>query len=235
MQPDRAPAIAAKLAQAEAVLKELQQETAILSLEEFEGKPGASKALAQHRAKLEMAERQASELRQAVELAEKLDRQANASAAATSRADQLALFKAAMAGRSKAMARCLEALAAFSRAYAEYSEETLAAQIAVPAGCTIPAINMGILGSYGHSFGPCEKLILGELFRVAPDRRDGVGRFVPPFAKSPLHSDQNHKELPSALSEFQKANTAITQSIIAQCSQIDTREMTAATTKKVAA
>ena len=39
MQPDRAPAIAAKLAQAEAVLKELQQETAILSLEEFEGKP----------------------------------------------------------------------------------------------------------------------------------------------------------------------------------------------------
>ena len=42
MQP-RSPAIAAKLAQAEAVLKELEQETAILSLEEFEQRPGAAK------------------------------------------------------------------------------------------------------------------------------------------------------------------------------------------------
>ena len=57
-QPNRAPAIAAKLAQAEALLKELDQDTAILSLEEFEGKPGAAKALASHRAKLEAASRQ---------------------------------------------------------------------------------------------------------------------------------------------------------------------------------
>jgi len=117
VQPEakpRAPAIAAKLAQAEALLKELAQDTAILSLEDFEGRPGASKALCQHRAKLEMAERQASELRQAVKLAEILDREANANAAAKSRGEQLTLFKAAMAGREKAMAKALDALAVFA-------------------------------------------------------------------------------------------------------------------------
>jgi hypothetical protein len=234
MQPDRAPAIAAKLARAEAVLKELQQETAILSLEEFEGKPGAAKALASHRAKLEMAERQASELRQAVALAERLDREAGATAAATSRADQLALFKVAMLARERAMAKALDALAVFAGAYSEYSEATLSAQIAVPAGTVVPAIAMGELGSYGHVFGPCEKLILGELFRIAPERRDGIGRFIVPFAKSPIHSDTNHKALPPAVTEFNAANTAVAQSIIAQVSQIDTREMTAASTSKAA-
>jgi hypothetical protein len=231
----RAPAIAAKLAQAEAVLKELEQETALLSLEEFEGKPGASKALAQHRAKLEMAERQASELRAAVQLAEKLDREAGASAAAKSRSEQLASFEAAQAGRLTAMRVALDALKVFANAYADYSEQTLLAQISVPAGCVVPAIAMGELGSYGHVFGPCEKMILAELFRVAPERKDGIGRFLPPFVKSPIHSDTDYRKLPSAISEFEKANAAVTQSIVAQVSQIDTREMTAASTKKVAA
>ena len=231
----RAPAIAAKLAQAEAVLKELQQETAILSLEEFEGKPGAAKAHASHRAKLEAAERQVSELRAAVALAEILDRQAVASASSKSRAEQLASFEAAQAGRLTAMAKSLDALKVFANAYADYSEQTLLAQISVPAGCVVPTIACGELGSYGHVFGPCEKLILAELFRVAPERKDGIGRFLPPFVKSPIHSDTDYRKLPSAISEFEKANAAVTQSIVAQVSQIDTREMTAASTKKVAA
>jgi hypothetical protein len=233
MQP-RSPAIAAKLAQAEAVLKELQQETAILSLEEFEQKPGASKALAQHRAKLEMAERQASELRAAVALADRLDREAVANASATSRHEQLASFEAAQAGRLTAMAKALDAVKVFANAYSDYSEKTLEAQISVPAGTTVPAIAMGELGSYGHVFGPCEKMILAELFRIAPERKDGIGRFLPPFVKSPIHSDTDHRKLPSAISEFEKANAAVTQSIIAQVSQIDTREMTAASTSKAA-
>jgi hypothetical protein len=234
-QPNRAPAIAAKLAQAEALLKELDQDTAILSLEEFEGKPGAAKALASHRAKLEAASRQVSELRAATELAERLDREALATAAAASRHDQLAVFKTAMAGRERSMAKTLDALKAFALAYSEYSEATLTAQTSVPAGTVVPAIAMGELGSYGHVFGPCEKLILGELFRIAPTRRDGIGRFVAPFAKSPIHSDTDHGKLPSAISEFEKANAAVVQSIVGQVSQIDTREMTAASAKKEAA
>jgi hypothetical protein len=232
MQP-RSPAIAAKLAQIEATLKDMQAETAILSLEEFEGKPNAAKALSQHRAKIEAVERQASELQQAAKLAEILDRQAIANAAAASRAEQLASFEAAQAGRLTAMRVALDALKVFADAYSDYSEKTLEAQISVPAGCVVPAIAMGELGSYGHVFGPCEKLILGELFRIAPPRKDGIGRFVFPAAKSPIHSDQNHKALPAAISEFQKANQAITDSIVGQVSQIDTREMSAAT-KKVA-
>jgi hypothetical protein len=230
----RAPGAKLKLDVSARVLAELEQQTAVLALEASEGKPGSEKALASHRAKVEAAQRQVSELRAAVELAERLDREALASAAAASRNDQLAVFKAAQAGRSKAMAKCLALEAALAQAYAEYSEETLAAQLAVPAGTTVPAIAAGELGSYGHVFGPCEKMLLAELFRVAPERKDGIGRFVVPFAKSPIHSDTNHKALPAAIDEFNAANTAITQSIIAQVSQIDTREMTAASTSKAA-
>jgi hypothetical protein len=237
MQPEakpRAPAAKAKLKQAAAALSDLEMETPILSLEAFEGRAGAQKALDIHLAKIEASQRQVSQLKAATELAERLDREAVASAAAKSRAEQLASFEAAQAGRERAMSRALDALAAFSRAYADYSEETLAAQIAVPAGCVVPTINMGELGSYGPSFGTCERMILAELFRIAPPRKDGIGRFVFPAAKSPIHSDQNHQELPTAISEFQKANATVTQSIIAQVSAIDSREMATASGKVAA-
>jgi hypothetical protein len=224
----RAPGAKLKLDVAARVLGELEQASAGIALEASEGKAGSEKLLASHRAKVESAQQQVSELRAAVALAERLDREAGAKASAASRSDQLASFKSAMAGRSKAMAKALDALAAFAIAYADYSEQTLSAQISVPAGCVVPTIAAGPLGSYGHVFGPCEKMILAELFRTAPERKDGIGRFLPPFAKSPIHSDTDHRKLPTAISEYEKANAAVTQSIIAQVSAIDAREMTAA-------
>jgi len=229
----RAPAIATKLNQIEATLKDLQAETAILSLEEFEQKPGAAKALSQHRAKIEAVERQASELRQAVKLAEILDRQAIANAAAKSRGEQLAVFKAAMAGREKAMAKALDALAVFAVEYGAYSQATLTAMESVPAGTIAPMVAMGPLGGLGASWSNCERLLLGELFRLAPERADGTGRFIAPFAKAPLHSDLNHRSLPSALDEFRKADAAVLAEISRQVSDLDKRAMSAAT-KKVA-
>ena len=231
MQPEakpRAPAAQAKLNQIEASLKDLQAETAILSLEEFEQKPGAAKALSQHRAKIEAVERQASELRQAVKLAEILDRQAIANAAAKSRGEQLTLFKAAMAGREKAMAKALDALAVFAIEYGAYSQATLTAMESIPAGTIAPMVAMGPLGGLGASWSNCERLLLGELFRIAPDRADGTGRFIAPFAKAPLHSDLNHRSLPAAIDEFRKADAAVLAEIQRQVSDLDKRAMTAA-------
>ena len=228
MSHDRAPAIAAKLAQIEATLKDMQAETAILSLEEFEQKPGAAKALSQHRAKIEAVERQASELRQAVKLAEILDRQAIANAAAKSRGEQLAVFKAAMAGREKAMAKALDALAVFAVEYGAYSQATLTAMESIPAGTIAPMVAMGPLGGLGASWSNCERLLLGELFRIAPERADGTGRFIAPFARAPLHSDLNHRSLPPAIDEFRKADAAVLAEISRQVSDLDKRAMTAA-------
>jgi hypothetical protein len=224
----RAPAARAKLKQSEHVLADLEQETAILALEAFEGKAGAEKALASHRAKIEAAERQVSELRAATELAERLDREAVASASALSRAEQLAVFQKAMAGRETAMAKALTALAIFANAYGEYSQATLTAMESIPAGTIAPQIAMGPLGGYGASWSNCERMLLAELFRIAPERADGIGRFVAPFAKAPLHSDTNYRALPAALDEFKRADAVVLAEISRQASELDRRAMTAA-------
>jgi hypothetical protein len=227
-QPNRAPAIAAKLAQADAVLKELEQETAILSLEEFEGKPGAAKALSQHRAKLEMAERQASELQQAVKLAEFLDRQAIANAAVASRAEQFATFQKPMARSGNTMAKILETATLLSSLYAEFCEERLESAQTMPGGTSAPLVNMGPNNVYGASWSDCGRLIQAELFRTAPLRRDGAGRFVLPFATPPIHSSTDHRSLPAAIDEFRKADAAVLAEISRQVSDLDKRAMTAA-------
>jgi hypothetical protein len=231
MQPDakpRAPAARAKLEQAQAVLADLEQQTAVLALEAIEGKAGAEKVLAAHRSRIESAERQAREMRGAVVLAERLDREAVASDAAQTRAEQLAEFKNAQAGRVSAMAKVLDALSELAISYAEYSEATQAAQVAMPSGTHPATINMGPLGTYGHSFGPCSQMLLAELYRVAPERKDGIGRFILPFAKSPLHSSTNHKELPAAIDEFRKTTEIVTQDIQSQVEKLNANEMAVA-------
>jgi hypothetical protein len=224
----RAPAAQAKLDQIEATLKDLQAETAILSLEEFEQKPGASKALAIHRSKIEAVERQAGELQSAVNLALRLDREAIANDAAKLRGEQLAVFKAAMAGREKAMAKALDALAIFVSSYAEFSEQTLAAAQAIPGGANAPLVNMGPNNVYGASWGTCERLLLAEMYRLAPLRKDGAGRFTVPFAPPPVHSNTDHTTLPSALDEFRKADAAVLAEIQRQVSELNQRAMIAA-------
>ena len=66
----RAPAAREKLNSAEAVHAELETAVGTLALEASEGIAGAEKALAAHRSKIEIAERQVSEMRRAVALAE---------------------------------------------------------------------------------------------------------------------------------------------------------------------
>jgi hypothetical protein len=185
--------------------------------------------------RLTVLRRERDEARNAVEemeaglaVSQRRDREAIASAAATSRAEQLAVFKTAMAGRERAMAKALDALGVFARAYADYSQATLTAMESIPSGTHAPQVAMGPLGGYGSSWSNCERMLLAELFRIAPERKDGIGRLIAPFAKAPLHSDTNHRTLPDAISEFRKADATVLAEIARQVSDLDKRAMIAA-------
>jgi hypothetical protein len=232
----RAPAAREKLVAAEAVLVGLEAAVASLALEASEGKSGAEKGLAAHRSKIELAARNVSELRRAVSLAERLDRQSNASAAANMRAEQLAAFRAAFAARGKAMHTVLEAAATMAKAYAQYSEANLTALAVVPTGTVVPTMSIGAGGFAGPAFGPCERLILGELWRLAPERDDGAGRFVLPFARPSSEMTRLKPEaIPAGIEEIAAADNAILQSVAAQIGQLNAREMAAATAQREAA
>jgi hypothetical protein len=224
----RAPAVRAKLDQAEEVLADLTAALASLALEASEGKRDAEKALAAHRIKIEAAERQVSELRGALVLAERLDREAAAAAGAVMHAEQFTAFKAAMLAREKAMGAVLEAAKTMAAAYGRYSEATLAAQIAAPSGTAIPQMAIGTDGLAGPTFGPCERLILAELYRLAPERGDGAGRFVLPFAKPTNVFYPDPTAIPPALSEFIKADQIIIDHIEKQIAALDQHAMATA-------
>jgi hypothetical protein len=225
----RTPAAREKLAAAEATLAGLEADVGSLALEASEGKAGAEKALAAHRARIDQAARNVDELRRAVGLAERLDREADAAGAAKMRAEQLGQFKLAMKAREEAMAAVLAAGSAMAAAYGEYSEATLRAQIAVPTGTAVPQMGIGPNALYGPAFGPCERLILAELYRLAPARADGIGRFVLPFAKPISEMLRNQPDaIAPGIGELRAANQAIMQEIEAQVSALADREMTAA-------
>ena len=225
----RAPAARAKLNQAETLLAALKAEIAVLALGASEDKPGAEKALVAHRGKIEAAERNAVELRAAVALAERLDREAAATSVAQMRADQFTNFTKTMAARETAMAEVLKAVETMAAAYDRYSETSLAAQIAAPAGTSIVQMTLGKNGLYGAAFGKCERLILAELFRVAPMRANGIDRFVIPFAKPTSMESTNPADYPVGIDEFRAANQAIVADIARQISELDERAMTRAT------
>jgi hypothetical protein len=77
---------------------------------------------------------------------------------------------------------------------------------------------------------------LAELYRLAPERADGIGRFVLPFAK-PTSELLRHKPeaIPSGIDEFRAADKAIVSEIEAQVGALADREMTIASTEKEAA
>jgi hypothetical protein len=232
----RAPAASEKLAAAETTLADLEADVASLALEASEGKAGAEKSLASHRSKIELAERSVSELRRAVALAERLDRQSNATAAAEMRAEQLTAFRSAFAAREKAMRTVLDAAATMATAYAAYSEANLTALAVVPSGTTVPPMAVGAEGFAGSAFGPCERLILSELWRLAPERLDGIGRFSLPFARPSSEMTRLKPEaMPPAIEEIVAADNAILQSIAAQIDQLNQREIAAATAPREAA
>jgi len=224
----RAPGIQIKLDQAIEALADLERRGAELVLEAAEGKAGAEKLLAAHRDRAELAQKQVSELRGALVLAERLDREAAAQQSAAVRATQLAAFAAAMAARERAMSSMLEAVGAMAAAFHTYAKATLEAQLSVPFGASLPIMNMGVLGNMGSAFGSGEALIAAELFRVAPAREDGRGRWAVPFARSPSPLQNDHRKLNPGVDEFRSANDAILRSVEQQVAALDQQQMAAA-------
>jgi hypothetical protein len=222
----RAPPVIAKLDAALAALAVMEAEVDELALAAAENQPGAIGRLSAHRAKIEEAERRVSEMSRAVALAQRIDRQADVAAATQMRVDQLAEFKKQFTAREKAMAAVLKSVAEMATAYGEYSEATLRAVTAAPSGTVVPVMTMGDLGSYGPVFGPCERLVLAEFWRCAPDRSDGIGRFVLPFAKPP---NEMVRGTPSAIrpgiDEMRAAHAAIIADITKQIEKLDEQAM----------
>ena len=225
----RAPAIAEKLDIALGALAELEEQIAELALEAAERTPGAADKLAGHRAKIEAARMASDELAAALRLAERLDRRHAAASAAQMRDEQLAEFKKEMAARGKAMEAVLDAGAVMAKAYGEYSEATLRALIATPTGTVLPIINMGPDNSYGPAFGPGERMVLAELYRLSPDRSDGIGKFVLPFAKPASELVRNAPgDMPAGIDELNAAHEAIIASVSVQIERLNEQAMRAA-------
>jgi hypothetical protein len=222
----RAPPVIAKLDAALASLAVMEAEVDELALAAAESQPGAIGRLSAHRAKIEEAERRVSEMRRAVSLAQRIDRQADVATTTQMRRDQLAEFKKQFSAREKAMAVVLKAAAEMATAYGEYSEATLRAVVAAPSGTIVPAMSTGALGSYGPVFGPCERLILAEFYRLAPDRSDGIGRFVLPFAKPPTEMVRGTPDaIRPGMEEMRDAHAAIISDIIKQIEKLDEQAM----------
>jgi len=239
MQPSnaqRAPLIREKLEAAEQALVALESEIGPLACDEAEGKQGAAAKLAALNSRIDAAQRTRHQLRNALRFASQSDRKENASAAARMRSEQLAEFKNNCQAREKAMLAVLEAAATMAKAYGEYSEATLKAAISTPSGTSIPPMAIGPSGLYGPAFGPCERLILAELYRLAPARADAIGRFVLPFAVPTSEMVRHQPEaIPSGIDEFRAADQAIVREIEAQVGALADREMTIASTEKEAA
>ena len=228
--PPRAPAVREKLGRAEEVLAQLEADVAALALDASEGVAGAEKALAAHRSRIEMAERQESEMRRAVALAERLDRQANAAAGAAMRAAQMSEFTATFDEREKEMGAVLAAAAAMAKAYGRFSEATLRAAAVVPSGTSVPVMAIGPQGVYGPAFGPAGNLILAEFYRLAPERKDGVGRFLLPFCKPMSELTRLQPQaIPAGIDEFTAADKAILADIAIQIERLNGRDLDAAT------
>jgi hypothetical protein len=222
----RAPAIAEKLEAARAMLAVHAGEVAQTVLDAAENVPGALKRLTELRARISTGELAVAELEKAYELAARIDRQANAATATHMRNEQLVAFRSEFEARETAMAAVLEAAAAMATAYGEYSEATLRAAAVIPSGTTVPPMAIGGDGAYGAAFGPCERLILAELYRLAPERVDGIGRFVLPFAKPPSEQLRgNHPAIPAGIDELRAADAAILNDISRQIEILDEAAM----------
>ena len=123
----------------------------------------------------------------------------------------------------------LKAAADMATHFAQYSEATLAAQIAVPVGTSIPVMMLGAQGEFGPAWGPCGRLIAAEAYRLAPERSDGIGRFVLPWAQP---SSEQTRGMPSSIrpgiDELVAADNAIVAEIEGQIQKLNNQAQRAA-------
>jgi hypothetical protein len=218
----RAPAIAGKLEAARAMLAVHTGEVAQTVLDAAENVPGALKRLTELRARISTAELAVAELASALDLAARIDRQAGAATATQMRKEQFEAFSQEFEARETAMAAVLKAAADMAAAYGDYSEATLRAAAVIPSGTAVPPMTIGGNGAYGAAFGPNDRLILAEIYRLAPEREDGIGRFVLPFAKPPTEQLRgNHRAIPAGIEELRAADAAILADISKQIENLD--------------
>lgn len=223
----RAPAAREKLGRAEESLTQLEADVAVLALDASEGKAGAEKALAAHRSRIEMAERQVSEMRAAVKLAERLDREADAGAAAQMRAEQFAVFEKAAAARIDAMSEVLALIGKASAVYARYVNASAEMATALPTGTHLPPMHFE--GYSGHFLGNGEALIGREAFRLASPGAK------PPFAKLPsLSAGDNVGAMRPGVEILREAHTAVLNSVKAQVERLDAAALDQATRTEAA-
>jgi hypothetical protein len=70
------------------------------------------------------------------------------------------------------------------------------------------------------------RLILAELYRLAPEREDGIGRFVLPFAKPSSEQFRgNPTAIPAGIDELRAADNAIVADIAQQIEKLDEAAM----------
>ncbi|WP_157839464.1 hypothetical protein [Bradyrhizobium diazoefficiens] len=217
----RAPAVRVKLEAARAELAALDAEVAALTLDDAEDKPGARKALTVHRSSIQAAERRVDEMKRALALAEKLDRQAAAAGAVRMRDEQFTALKQQFVAREYAAEKVMKAVADLSAAYGRFSECSLNIASVMPSGTTLPTMSIGPNGIFGPALGPCGQLILAELWRIAPERRDGTGRFVLPFVKPGLELMKDVAKLPVGIDELRSADQAILANISQQVEHLN--------------
>ncbi|MCW2219512.1 hypothetical protein M2232_003044 [Bradyrhizobium japonicum] len=224
----RSPGVRQKLEAAQAELAALDAEVAALTLDDTEDKPGARKALTAHRSNIQAAERRVDELKRALALAEKLDRQAAATGAVRMRDEQFTALKQQFSAREKAAETVMKAVADLSAAYGKFSECSLNIASVMPSGTVLPTMSIGPNGIYGPALGPCGQLILAELWRIAPERRDGAGRYVMPFVRPGLELMKDVAELPAGIDELRTADQAIIANISQQVEHLNEAVMRAA-------
>jgi hypothetical protein len=229
-QIPRAPAVRAKLQQAEAVLAELEADVATLALEASEGKAGADKALAGHRSKIELAARSVSELRRAVHLAEKLDRKAVAGEAARMRSEQLSAFRKYGNGRLAAAEDIFKAAADMAAAMHRYGVATQQMVSVLPSGTALPIMSLGRIGEFGGALGNLDLLLSAEFYRLGAgvEPFNGQQRFYVPFAKQPTLGNTDHTKMQPGIDAFRDAHAAIVTEIEGQIAKIDAEDMSVA-------
>ncbi len=214
-ESDRVSAIAAKLDGARALLAALDAESAEMALAAIDRKPGAADKLAAHRNKTISAEAAVTELDRALRLVRRIERADAAESASKVRAEQFAEFRVYMAARHKAMSTIMDAAATMAKAFGEYVISTERARASVPDGTALPDIHVGPNGLYGRSLGSLDRLIMAELWRLAPSRSEDANATIALSFAAPLTESQRFTPsmMPRSLAEFECADAANIKSI----------------------
>jgi Skp family chaperone for outer membrane proteins len=216
----RAPAVAVKLAEAEAQLLELEAAVAPLALAELEGVAGAKRDLQALEAKIEAAKRERHKLRSAHRHAVELDRKADIADAATLRQEQLRIFKVHAQSRLKSLQTVMDAIATAAPAFSTYAIETGKMVAALPTGTNIGIVGMGRNNWAGSWLGDCANLIAAEAYRLAVPDKTGRGARLP-FAQAPDLSTGDVAKIVPAIDLMSEAQDHVMREIEGQMERLN--------------